>query len=116
MELMDTTPIAAEREQSGNVADKGGVMDQDDTSARPQAVIYLRVGRMETEGEDQLATQRELCEAYAEQRGFHVAEVFEDRGISGTTLDRPGLNALRLVLGRGAIDVVVVSDRDRLSR
>lgn len=42
--------------------------------------------------------------------------VFRDTGYSGAFLERPGLSELREQVRRGALDVVIVRDPDRLSR
>ncbi|MBL4847187.1 MAG: recombinase family protein [Planctomycetes bacterium] len=58
-----------------------------------QAVAYVRAStdKQERSCRDQLAAIR----ARAERDGFEVVEHFEDDGVSGTSLDRPGLNRLR---------------------
>jgi site-specific DNA recombinase len=42
--------------------------------------------------------------------------VLTDEGISGTTMDRPGLRELRDLVNAKAIAAVIVHDPDRLSR
>jgi site-specific DNA recombinase len=42
--------------------------------------------------------------------------VLRDEGISGTTLDRPGLRKLRELVNTKAIHAAIVYDPDRLSR
>jgi DNA invertase Pin-like site-specific DNA recombinase len=44
-----------------------------------------------------------------------VAEV-TDKGMSGATLDRPGLNRIRGLARAGEIDAVVIYSLDRLAR
>ena len=67
-----------------------------------------------------LHAQREACEAYiASQRseGWVVLrDQYDDGGVSGGTLERPGLKALMQDIEDGLIDVVVVYKIDRLSR
>lgn len=82
-----------------------------------RAAIYIRVST-----EDQvkhgysLAEQREACYRRAVSLGAITIKEFTDEGVSGATLDRPGLNALREAVRAGQIDVLVVRDPDRLSR
>ena len=67
-----------------------------------------------------LDAQREACEAYiASQKpeGWVLHEGhYDDGGVSGATLDRPGLKSLIADIESGFIDVVVVYKIDRLSR
>jgi len=67
-----------------------------------------------------LDAQRESCEAYiASQRQegwLLVPDYYDDGGISGGTMERPGLQRLLRDVEEGRIDVVVVYKVDRLSR
>ena len=67
-----------------------------------------------------LHAQREACEAYiASQRSegwVLVRDQYDDGGISGGTLERPGLKRLMADIEDGLVDVVVVYKIDRLSR
>jgi site-specific DNA recombinase len=67
-----------------------------------------------------LDAQREACEAYvASQKAegwLLVPDRYDDGGISGATLERPGLKRLLADIEAGRIDVVVVYKIDRLSR
>lgn len=86
------------------------------TKAR-RAVIYLRVS---TDGQVEsglgLEAQLEACVALCAARGYEVAAVLRDEGVSGSTAvaKRPGLLAAVAALGRGA--VLVAAKRDRLAR
>ena len=87
-----------------------------------RCAIYTR--KSSEEGLEQefnsLHAQREACEAYiASQRSegwVLVRDQDDDGGISGGTLDRPGLQQLMADIEDGLIDVVVVYKIDRLSR
>ncbi len=87
-----------------------------------RCAIYTR--KSSEEGLEQefnsLHAQREACEAYiASQRSegwVLVRDQYDDGGISGGTLDRPGLHRLTADIEDGLIDVVVVYKIDRLSR
>ena len=87
-----------------------------------RCAVYTR--KSSEEGLEQefnsLHAQREACEAYiASQRSegwVLVRDQYDDGGISGGTLERPGLNQLLTDIEDGLIDVVVVYKIDRLSR
>ena len=87
-----------------------------------RCAVYTR--KSSEEGLEQefnsLHAQREACEAYiASQRseGWVVLrEHYDDGGVSGGTLERPGLKALMQDIEDGLVDVVVVYKIDRLSR
>ncbi|GHC60632.1 recombinase family protein [Neogemmobacter tilapiae] len=87
-----------------------------------RCAIYTR--KSSDEGLDQafnsLDAQYEACAAYvASQRheGWKlIAERFDDGGISGGTLERPGLQRLLAEIDAGRIGMVVVYKIDRLTR
>ena len=87
-----------------------------------RCAIYTR--KSSEEGLEQefnsLHAQREACEAYiASQRSegwVLVRDQYDDGGISGGTLERPGLQQLMADIEDGLVDVVVVYKIDRLSR
>ena len=89
---------------------------------RFRCTVYTR--KSSEEGQEQefnsLDAQREACEAYiASQRSegwVLVRDRYEDGGISGGTLERPGLQRLQEDIEDGLVDVVVVYKIDRLSR
>ncbi|WP_324753999.1 recombinase family protein [Roseovarius sp. Pro17] len=87
-----------------------------------RCAVYTR--KSSEEGLEQefnsLHAQREACEAYiASQRSegwVLVHDQYDDGGISGGTLERPGLRRLLAEVEDGLVDVVVVYKIDRLSR
>ncbi len=87
-----------------------------------RCAIYTR--KSSEEGFEQefnsLHAQREACEAcIASQRSegwVLVRDPYDDGGISGGTLERPGLRRLLEDIEDGLVDVVVVYKIDRLSR
>ena len=89
---------------------------------RQRCAIYTR--KSSEEGLEQefnsLHAQRDACEAYiASQRSegwVLVRDQYDDGGISGGTLERPGLKRLLADIEDGLVDVVVVYKIDRLSR
>jgi site-specific DNA recombinase len=62
--------------------------------------------------EDQVRLRRQ----HAERSGWTVAEVVEDRAISGASAIRPGYQALVAAVAEGRIDIVLAEALDRLSR
>jgi site-specific DNA recombinase len=92
------------------------------TTQKRRCAVYTR--KSSEEGLDMefnsLDAQREACEAYiASQKPegwmLHHGR-YDDGGVSGATLDRPGLTSLIAEIEFGHIDVVVVYKIDRLSR
>ncbi|MEM1389733.1 MAG: recombinase family protein [Pseudomonadota bacterium] len=87
-----------------------------------RCAIYTR--KSSEEGLDQafnsLDAQHEACAAYiASQRheGWrHIKARYDDGGVSGGTLERPGLKQLLADIAAGHIDMVVVYKIDRLTR
>jgi DNA invertase Pin-like site-specific DNA recombinase len=87
-----------------------------------RCAVYTR--KSSEEGLEQefnsLHAQREACEAYiASQRSegwVLVRDQYDDGGISGGTLERPGLKRLLADVEHGLVDVAVVYKIDRLSR
>jgi len=87
-----------------------------------RCAVYTR--KSSEEGLEQefnsLHAQRESCEAYISSQRSEgwvlVRDQFDDGGISGGTLERPGLKRLLADIEDGLVDVVVVYKIDRLSR
>src|SRR6056297_290287 len=89
---------------------------------KQRCAIYTR--KSSEEGLEQefnsLHAQREACEAFiASQRSegwVLVRDQYDDGGISGGTLERPGLKRLLEDIEDGLVDVIVCYKIDRLSR
>ncbi|EDP61758.1 resolvase [alpha proteobacterium BAL199] len=89
---------------------------------RQRCAIYTR--KSSEEGLDMefnsLDAQREACEAYVTSQKAEgwaaIRERYDDGGVSGGTLERPGLKRLIQDVEAGLIDVIVVYKIDRLSR
>jgi len=69
----------------------------------------------EFKGQDPEVQLRELRE-YIEHRGWQIAEVYPDTGVSGAKDSRPALNRLVVDAGRRRFDVVIVWRFDRFAR
>src|SRR5215831_5661984 len=82
----------------------------------PQEVVptrrligYIRVSTKEQAGEGHsLAAQRYRLEAFCVAQECRLVDVYEDAGESGSTLDRPGLQAALAALEAGQADGLVV--------
>ena len=81
-----------------------------------RAVVYSRVSTdaQEREGTSLDTQERESIE-YVKANGWILIESVRDT-CSGSTLDRPGIERLRLLLRQGAVDVILAYAVDRLSR
>lgn len=82
------------------------------------ALLYLRVSTEEQVANLSLDVQEAECRTLCERRGWAVAEVFREEGVSAKTVDRPQLQRLLAYVGRhqGRVAQVVVLRVDRLSR
>lgn len=87
-----------------------------------RCAIYTRKSSEEglEQGFNSLDAQREACAAYilsqASQGWTQVHEQYDDGGISGGTLERPGLQKLLADIAADRIDIIVVYKVDRLTR
>lgn len=82
-----------------------------------KACIYIRVStaRQDQEGYS-IPLQKERLIAYCKAKGWVVSGVFVDPGHSGSSLERPGMEAMMAEVEAGKYDVVLVYKLDRLSR
>jgi DNA invertase Pin-like site-specific DNA recombinase len=80
-------------------------------------VAYLRVSTDEqAESGLGLESQEARMRAAFEYRGWQLAETVRDEGVSGSTLDRPGLRRALELIAAGDADGLVVAKLDRLTR
>jgi site-specific DNA recombinase len=82
------------------------------------AAIYARVSSEQQREENTIASQTASLIEFATSHDLEVPEewVFEDKGYSGATLERPGLERVRDLAAEGHIQVVLAYAPDRLSR
>lgn len=82
-----------------------------------RTALYIRVStaRQEQEGYS-IPLQKERLFAFCKAKGWLVSGVYVDPGHSGSTLSRPGMEALIDGVKAGKFDVVLVYKLDRLSR
>jgi len=80
-------------------------------------VGYLRVST-DAQARDgvSLAQQRERLRLYAALYGLRIVETISDPGVSGKTLNRPGLRRALAMLDSGAARGLLVAKLDRLTR
>ena len=87
-----------------------------------RCAVYTRKSSEEGLEQDfnSLQAQREACEAYIASQKHEgwklVPTAFDDGGISGGTMERPGLKRLLADIQSGQIDIIVVYKVDRLTR
>ena len=80
-----------------------------------RAVIYARYSS-DLQREASIEDQVRECNRFAERLGCHVVGTFSDSAISGTTENRPGLQAVMALVKAGGVDVVIAEALDRISR
>lgn len=87
------------------------------TRETKHVIGYVRVSTdQQVDSGAGLASQKAAIIAECERNGWHLAELIEDGGISGKTLNRPGLQKALEMLNKGDADVLMAAKLDRLSR
>jgi site-specific DNA recombinase len=84
-------------------------------AAAPRVALYARYSS-DRQSEHSIEDQLRICRAHAERQGWTVVQSFHDAAISGTTLKRPGYQALVRAMRAGELDVVLAEALDRFSR
>ncbi len=79
-----------------------------------QAIGYIR--RSTDRQEESLDQQHAQLEAFADKNGWTLKAVYCDDAISGSNLDRPGLQQLLIASESSDVDVVMAWDRNRIAR
>jgi site-specific DNA recombinase len=83
-----------------------------------RVALYARVST-QRQGQTQTSEQQlSRLEAHLQQQGWTVPpeQIYQDEGVSGATLSRPGLDALRDRAALAELDVVLITAPDRLAR
>jgi DNA invertase Pin-like site-specific DNA recombinase len=82
-----------------------------------RVAIYARYSS-ENQSEKSIDDQVRVCKNYLHDHGLTVEErhIFVDEAISGSIINRPGLQVLENAVERKDVDAVVVDDLSRLSR
>lgn len=86
-------------------------------SADSAAIGYVRVSCVEQAQDGvSLDVQKDKLRAYCKLNRIRLIDIKSDEGISGGTLERPGLQSALRMLERGQAHVLVVAKLDRLTR
>ena len=82
-----------------------------------RVAIYARYSS-ENQSEKSIDDQARVCTQYITEHGmtFDPKHLFVDEAISGSTINRPGLQALEKAIENKEVDAVAVDDLSRLSR
>ena len=85
------------------------------TNSTKTAIGYVRVSTQEqaTDGVS-LDAQRDKLRAYCKVNGIRLIDIKADEGYSGSTLERPGLQAALQLVRRGRVNTLIVAKLDRL--
>jgi len=67
-------------------------------------------------GNNSITIQKSLLEEYAQKNNFDNIRHFTDEGVSGTTFDRAGFNAMITEVEAGNIGTIIVKDMSRFGR
>lgn len=80
--------------------------------------LYERLSRDdELQGEsNSIKNQKQLLESYAHKNGYSPIRHFTDDGVSGTTFEREGFQAMIAEVEAGNVSVVIVKDMSRFGR
>ena len=82
-----------------------------------KACVYTRVSTAEQANEGySIEEQERMCKAGITSKGWEYVGTFSDPGISGRTMNRPGLQAMIQAIKDKEVDAVVIYKLDRLSR
>lgn len=83
-----------------------------------RVALYARVSSPALERQESIESQLTALSEYAQQKGYvyQSGDVYLDRGVSGQTFSRPGLDALRDAVWEGRYDKVLIFAPDRLAR
>jgi len=81
-----------------------------------KAFGYIRVSDNSQIDGDGFPRQREAIERWAAANGVVIVRWFEERGVSGTLLERPALSEMMVALMGNGVRLVVVEKLDRLAR
>ena len=85
-------------------------------SAPRKAFGYLRVSSEGQVDGDGFTRQREAIEKWAAVNGVEIVRWFEEKGVSGTLLDRPALSEMMVALMSNGVRLVLIEKLDRLAR
>lgn len=80
--------------------------------------VYLRVSIYHQPPTQTIEEQLVRLRTHIDARGWQLLDehIFRDDGLSGSALNRPGLDSLRDRATAGALDLVLLTSPDRLAR
>ncbi|MFI3251801.1 MAG: recombinase family protein [bacterium] len=80
--------------------------------------IYCRLSQEDerTGTSGSILNQKEFLRDYVLNQGWQIYDIYQDDGISGTTFDRPGFQAMLSDIEKGKITTVIVKDLSRIGR
>ena len=81
-----------------------------------RCALYVRVSTERQAGGNSLGTQKAQLLQYAKARGYEVADLYTDVGLSGKNTKRPELQRMLSEAREGRFEIVVVAKVDRISR
>ena len=84
-----------------------------------RAAVHVRVSTAPAKRRPRPSSRKlERLRAHVRAQGEELASetIFRDDGVSGATLNRPGLGRLRDAVRAGSVERVLVTDPDRLAR
>lgn len=82
-----------------------------------RACVYTRVSTAEQANEGySIDEQERMCKAAITSKGWNYVRTYSDPGVTGRTMDRPGLKSMIDAIQCGEINAVVIYKLDRLSR
>lgn len=92
-------------------------MDRIDQNKK-RAAIYARVSSSKQSEEKTIDSQIQVLIDHAKKHDFDIPEgwIFKDDGISGSIIQRPGLDDLRDLAASGSPDTILIYHPDRLAR
>ncbi|RWR04250.1 recombinase family protein [Paenirhodobacter populi] len=80
-----------------------------------KVALYARYSS-DNQRDASIADQLRMCRLHAEKEGWQIVEEYSDHAISGSSLLRPGIQALIADATRGRFDLILSEAMDRLSR
>ena len=83
---------------------------------RKRAAIYARVSTSEQEKRQIVQIQLERLTKTIQERNWQLVGKYIDDGYSGELLERPALDLLLDEIEKNHIEVVLITDPDRLAR
>ncbi len=89
---------------------------EESQSRKRRSAPYLRISNKEKEGGQSIEIQLERIKEAAEERRWELLDPYIDDGYSGELLERPGIDRLLDEIEQKRIEVVPITEPDRLAR